>query len=131
MFPKYDLGTGVAWPETLELEDRDPVAYPNDGLKGSSFPMHVNIAVAEGGTVCSVDLDREAATTLHGWLTECLAFIGSTMDAVPDPGYVESETVATEQPGPDTCERCGGKGCLQCGLEPFVRGAMSGQRARR
>jgi hypothetical protein len=31
----------------------------------------------------------------------------------------------------DSCERCGGKGCLQCGLEPFVRGAMSGQRARR
>jgi hypothetical protein len=89
MSPKYDIGTGVAWPETLELGDRDPVAYPKNGLKGSSFPMHVNIAVAEGGTVCSVDLDRASASVLCEWLTRCLAFSDSLMDAVPDPGYVE------------------------------------------
>jgi hypothetical protein len=92
MSPKYDLGTGVDWPETLELSDRDPIAYPDDGLKGWSFPMLVNIAVAGGGEVCSVDLDREAATTLHGWLTDCLAFIGANMDAVPDPGFVEPDS---------------------------------------
>jgi len=88
MSPKYDLGTGVAWPETLELSDRDPVAYPNDGLKGSSFPMHINIAVAEGGTVCSVDLDREALLALVDWLARSCHFIYAAMGAVPDPGYV-------------------------------------------
>lgn len=91
MSPKYDIGAGVTWPETLELGDRDPVAYPRDGLKGSSFPMHVNIAVAEAGTVCSVDLDTEAAARLYDWLGRSLAFSHALTDAVADPGYVDAK----------------------------------------
>ncbi len=101
MSPKYDLGAGITWPETLELDDRDPVAYPRDGLKGSSFPMHVNIAVAEAGTVCSVDLDTEAAARLYDWLGRSLAFSHSAMGAQPDPGYVDQfaqASVAMDQP---------------------------------
>jgi hypothetical protein len=89
MSPKYDIGAGVDWPETLELGDRDPVAYPKDGLRGSSFPMHGNIAVAEGGTVCSVDLDAKALLALVDWLARSYDFIYTAMGAVPDPGYVE------------------------------------------
>lgn len=93
MSPKYNLDTGVDWPEMLELDDRDPVAYPRDGLKAAAFPMHVNIAVAESGTVCSVDLDRAAMLALRSWLDDALAFANSLMDAKPDPGYVEPEPV--------------------------------------
>lgn len=108
MSPKYDMGTGVAWPDTLELDDRDDLAHPNDGLLATSFPMHVSIGVAEAGTVCSVDLDRDAATRLRDWLTSALGFISSAMDAVPDPGYVT----------PDMCQECGGHGCDRCRPDP-------------
>ena len=88
MSPRYDLSTGVPWPEPLELTEHDDETGADNGVRVETFPTRVTITVAEAGTACSFDLGEPELQVLIATLQRSRSLVASTMTAQPDPAYV-------------------------------------------